>query len=224
MAPTSHLADARQVVFQPALLGGDLGARIHVLRRAAAAGAEIADRRGSRREAEARRTAVTRARSNLDFDSSRRASTRSPVMAPSTKTTLPALRATPRPSASSAAIPTSISRIIPELEEFAPMGFVLVLQVASQQISISFWYASFEKNPPQQLVAQEQQVGVGRVGLAVVADLRALPRPARFPRPSRRRRRSCPAVPRAARLRPAAHCCAAGTSPARPSGRVCRAW
>src|SRR6185436_15423257 len=131
---------------------------------------------GARREAEARRISVTRARSNFGLVSSSRASTSSPASAPSTNTTLPALRATPRPAASSA----SISSFIPELQEFAPVRLAKVLEVCFQDSGF-FSVLVFRERPPQELVAQVQQVGVRRVGLAIVTDLRSLAREPGFP-------------------------------------------
>src|SRR5204863_986726 len=122
------------------------------------------------------RTSTTRARSNLGLDSSRRASTTSPVSAPSTNTTLPALRATPRPAASSA----SISSFIPELQEFAPVGLVLGLQAAFQEVAL-LRVIVLRVDAAQQLVAEVQQVGVGGVRLAVVAHFRGLARQPGFP-------------------------------------------
>src|SRR5688572_18218863 len=123
----------------------------------------------ARRAAEGLRTSVVRARSNLARDSSSRASTSSPASAPSTNTTLPALRATPRPAGSSA----SISSFIPETEEFAPVGLVLRLEILLQDVR--FLLVDIPgAEAPQQLVAQVEHVGVDRVGFAVVADLRRL--------------------------------------------------
>src|SRR6185436_2018804 len=124
---------------------------------------------GARREAEARRISVTRARSNFGLVSSSRASTSSPASAPSTNTTLPALRATPRPAASSA----SISRIIPELQEFAPVRLVEALQIRLQDLDF-LPVRVLREYSPQELIAQVQQISVGGVDLAVVADLRRL--------------------------------------------------
>src|SRR5688572_30269720 len=116
----------------------------------------------ARRAAEGLRTSVVRARSNLARDSSSRASTSSPASAPSTNTTLPALRATPRPAGSSA----SISSFIPELQEFAPVGLVEALQVGSQDPGFFSMLVSGQ-DPAQQLVAQVQQVGIHRVDFAI---------------------------------------------------------
>src|SRR3990172_9055374 len=127
--------------------------------------------RGLPRPAAGRSTAVTRARSNLDLDSRSRASTSSPASAPSTNTTLPALRATPRPAASSA----STSSFIPELQEFAPVRLVQARQIVFQQLDFLV-VGILRENSPQQLVAQVQKVGVRGVGFAVVADFRDLAR------------------------------------------------
>src|SRR3990172_3052181 len=111
--------------------------------------------RGLPRPGDGRSTAVTRARSNLDLDSRCRASTSSPASAPSTNTTLPALRATPRPAASSA----SISSFIPQLQEFAPVRLVQARQIFFQQ-SDFFLVGNRRENSPQQLVSQKQKITI----------------------------------------------------------------
>src|SRR5258706_11141322 len=73
----------------------------------------------------------------------------------------------PCPAASSALI----SRIIPALEELAPVGLVLRAQVLSQEALLLFEGIP-RKHPAQELEAQVKKVGVGRIRLAVVADLR----------------------------------------------------
>src|SRR5690348_10127779 len=123
---------------------------------------------GSRRAAEASMTRTRRATSNLRLAWRTSASTRSPASAPSTKATLPSgPRATPWPAASSA-LTSSIS---PALKELAPVRLALLFQGLPQHFLL-FCKHVFRQNPSQELEAQEKQVRVDRVDLAVVADLR----------------------------------------------------
>src|SRR5690349_4508675 len=122
---------------------------------------------GSRRAAEASMTRTRRATSNLRRAWRTSASTRSPASAPSTKATLPSgLRATPWPAASSA-LTSSIS---PALKELAPVRLRLLLQVLPEDV-LFLLERVFREHAPQELKSQEEQVGVHRVDLAIVADL-----------------------------------------------------
>ena len=126
------------------------------------------------------------------------------------------LRATPWPPASSASIVKHHSRADRNSRQCGCLGLLEVRRAAA---SIPSGTGRRSERAAQQLEAQVQQLGVGGVGLAVVADRRRSRPPGRRPRPARRRCRSCPASRRAAPPRRAARSCAAGTSPARPSGR-----
>ncbi len=110
----AHASDARQRLFQRALLRGDLERRMRVLQRAAATYAEM---RAAGRDARGVRLddGVTRAVSNDGLTRTLAAWTRSPGSAPSTKTALPSTRATPRPSWSSDSMARSVEEVRAEV-------------------------------------------------------------------------------------------------------------
>src|SRR5204862_777501 len=107
---------------------------------------------GARRDADASRTRTSRATSNLRRPWRTSASKRSPASAPSTKATLPSgPRATPCPAASSALI----SRIIPALEELAPVGLRLLLEMLPEDL-LFLRVGLLREDAAKQLKAEEK--------------------------------------------------------------------
>src|SRR6185295_15019990 len=127
-------------------------------------------------------TRVRLARSKLDLRRQRWNSTTSPGSAPSMNTTLPAARATPRPSCASdatcaacasaggaAAVGFRAGIALPGTNEVLPVGGGVVRERVISEIDLAL-VLLFAQRASQKLEAQKHQIGIGRIGFAIAAD------------------------------------------------------